>query len=180
LPVLAPGLGQGALTIVLQVGALAVAIVIVSGLLGRPAARKGSLFVATAVVVGVVSLALVADDLGASATQLVHAERASTGPEAGLDHCFDETGAEGRIPFVDWLRARMPPDAVYGITVSGQPDLWCITLALLPRLPAYGSVRPGWFVAFGAIPPALGSAIARHEPSVELYAPGLALERLGG
>jgi hypothetical protein len=90
-----------------------------------------------------------------------------------------EDHAQVYEPFINWLRNRLPPHAVYTLEYKGAPDAWCLTLALLPRLPAWGSARAGWLVDIQDISPQLRKSIARHDPSVQVYAPaGLVLERL--
>ena len=50
-----------------------------------------------------------------------------------------------------------------------------LMLVLLPSLPAGPGGHAGWTIAFGTIPPDLRARIARHDPSVRIFAPGFAL-----
>ena len=178
MPDVIQGLGQGIATFALEIVALIIAIFVLKKLLPRGFLGDSPLFAATAIVVGVAILLIAAEGLATSGDALVHAQRASVSNRQGIDHCFVEEGAEDRIPFVERLRIRMPPHAVYVLSLAGEPDAWCVTLALLPRVPAYGNAQPGWVVFFGDIPPAQQQEIARHDPAIEVFAPGLALEQL--
>jgi hypothetical protein len=165
----------------LEVAGLAVAVAIVWAALR--ARRSGAAGRERLVVAAVLTVAVIASGVGnlnTAASELHNAHRSSVGPRRGIDYCLQEDGAQARIPFVEWLRRRLPARAVYALALSGQPDAWCVTVSLLPRLPVGGpNDSPGWLVAFGVIPPALAPLIARHDPSVHVFGPGLALARLG-
>ena len=98
---------------------------------------------------------------------------------AGIETCVAEDGVGRTDGFIDWLDARLPARAVYSLALANEPDAWCVTLVLLPRLPAGpGDTRPGWLIAFGAVPPAMQQLIDERSPRVLVYRPGFALERL--
>jgi len=111
----------------------------------------------------------------------------SVSAQAGLEHCFDESlsGAPidiERARFMAWVKRRLPPGAVYVIApYAGTPDAWCLTTALLPALPAGpGAARPGWEIVAGTVPADVAAMIARHDPTVQVFAPGYALAKLVG
>lgn len=108
------------------------------------------------------------------ATSLLNRARAnSVGARAGLEHCFVETNATSRLPFVDWVKRQLPRDSVYELSgYTGQPDAWCVTLAFLPLLPAGPGGQPHWVVTFGYVPPSIAARIAAHDPTVRVFAPG--------
>ena len=168
---------QGLATVGLEVVGLLVAVALVGSLFSTGRLGSHKLRAAAAIVLGVAVVSLGFKDLAPTGALLVRAQRSSLTDRQGLDYCFDEDGAQARIPFASWLRQRMPAHAVYAVVLAGEPDVWCLSLALLPRLPAYGAARPQWLVAFGTIPPELSARIARHDPSVQVYAPGFALAR---
>ena len=117
-----------------------------------------------------------------TASTLNQARRHAVGARAGLEHCFTES-LSGQRPvsernrFFDWVKARVPPRALYAVSsYSGPPDLWCVTLVLSPALPASGRDHAAWTIAAG-IPPALQARIDHHDPDVDVFAPGYALVR---
>jgi len=173
------GLIQGVGTLLLEIGGLVVAIVAVTKLLPRVGVVTGAPALATALVVGVLVVAVTAEDLSGSVTAIANAEHAVGGTPDGIDHCFIEDSQMLRIPFLNWLRRRIEPHAIYKITTTGEPDPWCIALTLLPRLPSFANTQPEWLIALGVIPPSMQALLDQHDPSVTLYAPGMAIERLG-
>jgi len=177
--VVVSGLIQGIGTLLLEIGGLVVAIVAITKLLPRVGVVTGARALATALVVGVLAVAVTAEDLAGSVTGIANAERTVGGTPDGIDHCFLEDGQALRIPFLNWLRRRIPPHAIYTVTSPGEPDPWCITLSLRPRLPAFANAQPGWSIALGVIPPSMQALLDHHDPSVTLYASGMAIERLG-
>ena len=102
---------------------------------------------------------------------------------AAVEHCFQEslTGqplVAQRAPFFDWVKRQLPRRARYAVVpYIGPPDLWCVTLALLPALPADTPAAVGWEIAAGTIPPDLQARIDRHDPTVRVYAPRYVLAR---
>lgn len=174
------GLISGVAKLLLEIVALVAAIGLVAAPLSRLVVRRGTLVIATTLVVGVVAATIAVQGLAQSGKAITQAHRATGETGDGIDECFVEDGAGSLIPFLRIVRARVPPRAVYVATVAGKPDLWCVALALLPRLPAFGDDHAQWVIALGAIPPSMQALIDRHDPSVTEYAPGLAIQRLGG
>ncbi len=128
-----------------------------------------------------VAFVCAAGHLGSDNSGLRQDRQIKVSARAGVDWCFRETGSLSEVPFVNWVRARIPARAVYLLDdLAPQPDGWCLTLALLPALPAGpGDDTPRWEIAFGGYPPALKARIARHDPSVSVYSSGFALARIG-
>jgi hypothetical protein len=135
------------------------------------------------VVVGAVAIALAADGISATLTMLSQAAGAPVSAGSGVDYCFGESwpdNANGagvaRISFVRWLKARMGPHAVYALDYTPPPDTGCLTLGLLPALPARPAEHAEWTIAFGSVPAEMRARIARHDPTVQVFAPGFALQ----
>jgi hypothetical protein len=170
-------LTHGLITFGLELAGLAVAVGAVLVLLERRVSGSDDRRLVVVAVLAVAVIAAGFRNLDAAGSALQNAHRSSFGSRRGIDFCAQEDGAGSRVPFVEWLRERMPPHALYALYLSGQPDVWCLTLTLLPRLPVRYDAHPGWVVAFGTIPPALQARIARHDRSVQVFAPGLALAR---
>ncbi len=165
--------------LLLEIVALAAGIGLVAALLSRFAVGRGALVIAATMVIGVLAVVVTVQDLARSGRAIARANRAvADDGRDGIDQCFQEAGTGSLIPFLQVVRARVPPRAVYVATVAGKPDLWCVALALLPRLPAFGDDRAQWVIALGAIPPSMQALIDRHDPSVTEYAPGLAIQRV--
>jgi hypothetical protein len=177
-PVAVNGLIQGLVTLALEIVGLLAAIAIVGRFLRERLSADGSMLGATAVVFGVVVLVIGAESVASSGAQLAQARRDSVGAQQGLEYCMVEDHAQVYEPFINWLRYRLPPHAVYELEYKGVPDPWCLTLALLPRLPPWGSARAGWLVDIEDTSAQLQARIARHDPAIQVYVPGLVLERL--
>ena len=167
----------GLATISAQTLVLALAILAVRAWRRRRGHTDPASLVAAAVLGAAASLLLLSTVVDA-ARPLHHAHQSAVAPRRGLTYCFEETNAAGRLPFINWLRRRLPEDAVYELAFAPQPDVWCLTLALLPRVPAYGNDSPRWLVVYGTTPPAVKAMIARHDPVVQEFSPGFALVRL--
>jgi hypothetical protein len=151
--------------------------------ISRGTTRRDLRLVAASVL-ATVAFASALVHVGDVGSVLNQARRSAVGPRAGLERCFDESnGVPGprlrlRLPFINWVKQRLPRDAVYALApYTGPPDAWCVALVLLPSLPAGPGGRARWTIAFGTIPPDLQGRIARHDPSVLVFAPGLALGR---
>jgi Flp pilus assembly protein CpaB len=120
-----------------------------------------------------------------TASTLNQARRHAVGPGAGLEHCSTEVPigqrlVPERIRFLDWVKARLPARALYAVDpYSGPPDLWCVTVVLLPALPASGGDRAGWTIAAG-VPPAAQASIDGQDPDAKVFAPGYVLARNPG
>jgi hypothetical protein len=134
-------------------------------------------------VIGAVAMAVVGGGAAASLNLLAQTAREPVSATAGVDYCFGEpwpgnpNGAGvARLPFVRWLRSRMGPDAVYAVDYTPPPDTGCLALGLLPALPARPGERAEWTIAFGAVPAKMRERIARHDPAVQVFAPGFALQ----
>jgi hypothetical protein len=132
------------------------------------------------VVIGSFALVCALGHVGSDASTLRQDARFRVGARAGVDHCFVETGSRSEIPFIDWVHSRLPEHAVYQLDdVAPRPDAWCLTLVLLPALPAGpGDNRPRWEVDFGGLSPSLEARVKRHDRSVHVFAPGFALAPL--
>jgi hypothetical protein len=135
--------------------------------------------VATALGALVFALALI--NAPTAGSVLNQARRNAVIARAGLEHCLLESlsGAPlvlSRLPFIDWLNTQLPANAVYTfVPYSGPPDFWCVTLDLLPALPAGPGGIPDWTITLGTVPPDLQARIARRDPSVHVFAPGYVL-----
>jgi hypothetical protein len=116
-----------------------------------------------------------------SARALDAARRAAVPARAGTTTCGAEDSASKLIPYLNWLRSRLPRGAVY--TYVGVPaavtqlDGWCSTLALLPRLPSGPGGAAHWTYTLGVTPPWIQALINAHSHLVTVYAPGLELVR---
>jgi hypothetical protein len=139
---------------------------------------------AAAGLLALLTVAGIVADVHTAGGVLNRARRDAVGPRAGLQHCFGETNGEAgprlpqRLPFINWVKQRLPAHAVYTLAPSpGPPDAWCVALVLLPALPARAGERAGWTITFGTTPPDLQARIARQDPSVQVFAPGFALTR---
>ena len=113
--------------------------------------------------------------------------KSAVGPGAGRDHCVYETGGEGILPFLTWLRERIAARDTYWLAsspllVDAAPgiDPLCYALELLPRLPLSSPAGAHWVIYTGAFTPALKARIAAHDPSVQVFSPGYALVHVGG
>ena len=119
-----------------------------------------------------------------TASTLHQASRHAVGARAGLEHCLKESPigqrlVPERITFLDWVKARLPPRALYGVDpYSGPPDLWCVTVVLLPALLASGADRAAWTIAAG-VPPATQASIDDVDHDAKVFAPGYVLARNG-
>ena len=170
-------------TLVLEVLGIFAAVGLLVALIWGRRPRRGELRFASAVVVGVLAVALAAGQISSGLSLLNQARRASVSAGDGVDYCFGEgwpgnpRGAGvARLAFVRWLRARMGPHAVYAIDYAPPPDVNCLLLGLLPALPARAGERADWTIAFGAVPAEMQARIAAHDPSVRVFAPGFALQ----
>jgi hypothetical protein len=135
------------------------------------------------VVIGAVVLALAGSGVRATLTLLSQAAREPVSATTGVDYCFGESwpdnangAGRARLPFVRWLKARMGAHAVYALDYTPPPDTGCLTLGLLPSLPARPGERAEWTIAFGAVPAEMRALIARHDPAVQVFSPGFALQ----
>lgn len=165
-------------SLILEVLGVLGAVVVMAALLRSSGRGQLDLRWLAGAVVGVITVAFAIADVAGAGSALNQARRAGVGARAGLEHCFDEEGVSTRLPFLNWVKARLPAHAVYAmVPYAGQPDGWCTTLVLLPSLPAGPGGNAGWIIAFGTIPPDLQARIARHDPSVQVFAPGFALAK---
>jgi hypothetical protein len=146
---------------------------------GRPG--RGDVRAAAGPGIAAVLAVLAAVQLGHALSDFDHARRSAVSAGAGRDHCFAEYGAGGvkRLAFISWVRQQIGPRAVYQLDYAGPPDLLCVTFALLPALEALPGERADWLVADGVISPRVHELIARHDRSVRVFGPGLALVRTG-
>jgi hypothetical protein len=177
-------LGTGLATVALETVGVLAAIALLGGVLGIGRRQLPRLTVAAvAALATVLALSNVA-----SSVSLLNAERLSAvGPGAGIDHCVYETGAEAILPFLTWLRERIPVRATYWLAdsplladVAPGIDPLCYALELLPRLPLSSPAGAHYIVYTGALTPALKARIAAHDPAVEVFSPGYALVHVGG
>jgi hypothetical protein len=173
-------------TLALQVvGILAAVGLLVALTVGRRPTRA-QLRLASAAVVGVLAVALVAGQIPSGASLLNQGRRASVSARDGVEYCFGQPwpgnpqgGGSARLPFLHWLRSQLGVGAVYSLAFASPPDRNCVLLGLLPALPARPGERAAWTIAWGVVPPAMLARIAAHDPSVRVFAPGFALQRNG-
>lgn len=151
------------------------------GFRARAGRRIGALPTAAGVLAVLTAIAILAN-LHTAGGVLNRARRDAVGPREGLEHCFAETNGESgprlpqRLPFINWVKRRLPAHAVYELVPSaGPPDAWCVALVLLPSLPARAGEPARWTITFGTTPAALQARIAQHDPTVHVFAPGFAL-----
>jgi hypothetical protein len=169
--------------LVLELAVVLIAIVVAAAVIARRRPEISHLRAAAAPATAAVIAVVAAAQIPHAFADLNRARRSAVSARAGAEHCFHEVGpsqpisAVPRLPFINWVKARIGSHAVYRIAYTGPPDFQCVTMALLPALPAVPGERPNWTVAFGLIPPAMQALIARHDPSVMVYGPGFALER---
>jgi hypothetical protein len=135
------------------------------------------------VIIGAVVLALAGGGIPATLSLLSQAARDPVSATTGVDYCFGEPWPDNpngagmaRLPFVRWLKSRMGAHAVYALDYTPPPDTGCLTLGLLPALPARPGERAEWTIAFGSVPAEMRTLIGRHDPAVEVFAPGFALQ----
>ena len=148
-----------------------------------PQRTRRELRFALAAVAVAVTIAVVWGGIPSGLATLARAARKPVSAARGVDFCFGESWPDNpngagvtRLPFVRWLKARMGPHAVYTLDYTPPPDTGCLTLGLLPDLPARPGERAGWTIAFGSIPPEMRARIAGHDSSVRVFAPGFALQ----
>ncbi len=160
---------------------IALAVVIVGRASGdRAVARQ---VVATGLA-GLLAVS-VALHLRGAGSALAQAGRHHVSAQMGLEHCVTESlsGAPvalKAVGFLAWVKHELPAGARYAVSpYGGSPDGWCVTMVLLPALPAGPGEPVGWTLALGSIPAEMQAKITGHDPSVEVYAPGYALERDG-
>ena len=141
--------------------------------------RRDLRLIAGAVIAAIV-FAFACANLADAISALNQARRDGVGTRAGLERCFVEDHFGAWLPFINWVKARLPAHAVYALgPYSGRPDGWCISLVLLPALQEGPGGQPGWVITLGTVPPDLEARIARHDPSVRVFAPGFALAKEG-
>jgi hypothetical protein len=170
------GLTYQLASLILEVLGILVAIGIVWGLLASQGARRPDVRPVAAGVLGAVAVALAVAGLADASFELNQQRGNSVDARAGIERCFDESGVGSLLPYIHWVRGQLPAHAVYALApYAGQPDVWCMTLVLLPALPAGPGGRADWIVTFGTIPPGLQARIARHDPSVQVFASGFAI-----
>jgi hypothetical protein len=135
---------------------------------------------AAAYALGLVTLVAALGHLQTVASEFHHDHQATVAARAATSYCVREAGSRVGAAFIEWARSRMPAHTVYRLDdLSPGPDAWCLTLALLPALPAGpGDTAPDWEIAFGGYPPELKERIASHDRSVKVFVPGFALARL--
>ena len=173
-------------TLVLEVlgvfGAVALLVALTVG--RRP--KRAEVRFASAAVVGALTLALAVGEIPSGVSVLIQAHRLVLSSSASTDYCFfeswpDNPGGAGqaRLGFVDWLKDVMGSHAVYAIDYAPPPDQNCLFLGLLPALPAAPGEHADWTIAFGVVPAEMQARIAAHDPSVQVFAPGFALQQVG-
>ncbi len=178
------GLTHEFVLFVLETLAVLGAIVFVTARLGSGSKTHPDVRLVAACVLATISFVFALVQLRDTGSVLNQARRSGVAARTGLEHCFGETNGEPgpqlplRRPFIDWVKTRLPAHAVYALApYAGPPDAWCVALVLLPALPSGPGGHPGWTIAFGTIPTDLQARIARHDPSVRVYAHGFALAR---
>jgi hypothetical protein len=163
---------------------VAVAVVVVALLVGgrRVLGLRRRVAAPVLVAVGLAGLLCVSlvSHVHATATAFSQDHKQSTSAAQGLDYCYQESLSgqpvvPGHTAFLEWVKSRLPRDARYALyPYAGPPDGWCVTLTLLPALP---STEPDWTIYTGTVPPLVQAQIARHDPNIEVFAPGYALAR---
>jgi len=167
--------------------AIIVGVLLVAYLVSRRRPSRGQLRLATAATVTAIAIGIVAGQISRDATSLAQARNNGVAAERGRDECFGERTRikaanrfSTRLPFALWARRRMGRGAIYSFaSFAPPPDNVCLYFVLLPALPAAPGERPDWTIAYGAIPAAMRSRIAARDPSVQVFAPGFALESDG-
>jgi hypothetical protein len=102
--------------------------------------------------------------------------------DAGHQKCFYDRGRPGQVPFVYWLRARIPEGDSFALE-GRAADRGCFQLSLLPRRLVWRSAHPRWLVRL--TPPSatvrrrlrLNRALPDGQRSVWLYHGGFSLIR---
>lgn len=137
---------------------------VVGGLLRPAAAPAVRVATSVAALVGLIAIA----GLWTSATALHGARYGLRANGAPADErCFTDGGYAAYLPFVRWIRARVPEGDM--IALQALVDRPCWALSLLPRLVVDGDRPAPWLVVVGARPPA-----APHF-TVSVFAHGLFL-----
>ena len=167
----------GLATLAVQTLILAAVVIAVRAWRRRRGHMDRTPMLAAAILGAAAAVVLLSTTVDAART-LHHAKQTSIGARKGLTYCFRETQADKRLAFINWLRQRLPEHAAYALDFVPKPDEWCLTLALLPRVPSYGEDHPRWLVIYGTAPPGVQAMIAHHDPAVRVFAPGYALVRL--
>ncbi len=161
-----------------QAGGLLLAVLVVAALPNGRLTRSGVRVGAVAVALVVLSVAAV-PALWADARYLNAHRRAYSGTasaDAARERCVSEGGSADRIPFVRWLRERLPHGASY--RVEGGIDPSCLGFNLLPALRARDPREADYVVLFGTIPPEWQARIDRRDPRVSVFAPAYALAKV--
>lgn len=97
-------------------------------------------------------------------------------PEAqARQRCLTDGGAQGLIPFVNYVNRTVPAGARYFATSPGQTDNACLTYVLMPR-EHVNIDQAQYFVFIGAIPANLRSSIVPG--SLRTFAPGQAVGKV--
>jgi hypothetical protein len=177
-------LGTGLATVAFETAGILAAIAVLGGVLGLSRRQLPRLTVAA---VAAVSTVLALSSVASSVSFLNTERMSAVGPGVGIDDCVYETGAEAILPFLTWLRERMPARATYWLAdspllddaVAGIDPL-CYALELLPRLPLSSPAGAHYVVYTGAFTPALRARIAAHDPAVQVFSAGYALVHVGG
>lgn len=177
-------LGTGLATVALETAGVLAGIALLGAVLGLGRRQLPRLTVAA---VAALATALALSSVASSVSFLNTERKSAVGPGAGRDHCVYETGGEGILPFLTWLRERIPARDTYWLAsspllVDAAPgiDPLCYALELLPRLPLSSPAGAHWVIYTGALTRALKARIAAHDPSVQVFSPGYALVHVGG
>jgi len=171
------GLTHELTSLILEVLAILAAVGVLTAVLVRWGQGRPDVRLAAAGVVALFAVAFTVTNLVKSSSALDHAAHSAVGGRAGLERCVNEDRAGQRLPFVNWVKRRLPPAVFTLAPYPGHLDAWCVTLVLLPALPAGPGGTPTWTVTLGTIPPELKARIARHDPSVQVFATGFALSK---
>jgi hypothetical protein len=128
--------------------------------------------------VGVLAVCLTLGSVPAALSTLNAVREITPRRQDAQTYCLVEDHADALVRFVRWLRHEIPAHDVYGGQFPPQPDPWCLTLMLLPRLPASDPAKARWLVYWGWVPPVIDRRIARHASGVFGFARGYALVKL--
>jgi len=146
---------------------------VLGAVLGWPIGLRRAVPIAVAVVLTTFAL----PSLWAAARGLDGVRDGLKAPEGfnEREKCFIDVGQQGAIPFVRWVRERIPAGATFEL--AGRLDPGCFQLVLLPRVWAAKGERPQYRVYAGAVP---GDVRARIRAERRLPAGGRTVESFSG
>jgi len=131
---------------------------------------------AVPIVVAVVLTTLALPSLWAAARGLDGVRDGLKAPKGfgEREKCFIDVGQQSAIPFVRWVRERIPAGATFEL--AGRLDPGCFQLVMLPRVWAAKGEPPQYRVYAGAVP---GDVRARLRAEQRLPAGARTVARFG-